>query len=131
MCRPTDAWSSDDSEEEEEEEEAVEAEAEGESVTDEEEDPEAARARMLTALEAHQAAFLLDAAPTLVPGKGRADKGKAVAAKPIWEMDMDDFDDDDDDDQTDSEEEDQGKSRGLSPTEAVVRVMLTRLMWAV
>jgi len=58
---------------------------------------------MLAALEAHQAAFLQDAAPTLV-NKPRQDKGKAVA-KPIWEMEMDDFDDDSHEDADEQEGE--------------------------
>lgn len=107
-CRPTDGWSSGGSGSEEGEEEGSEDGDEG----DEGEDEEGARERMLAALEAHQAAFMKDAAPKLAV-KGRADKGKAVAAKPIWEMEMDDFqeDDDEDEDEESDDEDEQGRHR--------------------
>jgi cell division protein FtsN len=108
LARPTNSWSSEESGSDEEEEADEQDEAEGSGSASgsegESEDEEAARARMLAALEAHQAAFLQDAAPTLV-AKARQDKGKAVAAKPIWEMDMDDFEDEEDEDSEEEEDE--------------------------
>ena len=62
---------------------------------------------MLAALERHQAAFLSEAAPSLIKSASNGTKpekrqGAPASVKPVWEMTMDDLEDEDDD----SEEED-------------------------
>lgn len=62
---------------------------------------------MLAALEAHQNAFIQDAAPTLVAKLST--KGKEVASKPIWEMDLDDLEDEEDESESDEEDEEEAE----------------------
>ncbi|KAK4049644.1 hypothetical protein OIO90_005403 [Microbotryomycetes sp. JL221] len=81
------------------------------SSASDDEDSDSRRQAMLLALERHQQSFLADALPkpssSMLENQNTTKrKGKQVANKPIWEMDLQDLEQEDDDESDDDDEND-------------------------